>query len=97
MKSAVLNELNHQFKIKINMKTKTLNYLQTKAFFILLVICCFLVGFTTIKDYITVHGEKYYKCQTRYETDTIESPDATIMIVKKQIILYDHFGCDGLK
>ena len=69
----------------------------TKAYFILLGICCFFVGFTTIKDYITVHGEKYYKCQTRYETDTIESPDATIMIVKKQIILYDHFECDGLK
>ena len=68
-----------------------------KVCFILLVICCFLVGFTTIKDYITVRGEKYYKCQTRYETDTIESPDATIMIVKKQIILYDHFECDGLK
>jgi hypothetical protein len=48
-------------------------------------------------NYITVHGEKYYKCKTIYETDTIESPDATIMIVKKQIILYNHFGCNGLK
>jgi hypothetical protein len=65
----------------------------------ILFVCIFLVAFipSTIKYYITVHGEKYYKCQTKYETDTIESPDATIMIVKKQIILYNHFGCDGLK
>ena len=97
MKSAESNELNYQFKNKVNMKHKFSITNKTKAFFILLVICCFLVGFTTITDYITVHGEKYYKCKTRYETDTIESPDATIMIVKKQIILYDHFGCDGLK
>ena len=60
----------------------------------------FLVAFmlsASSTSYITVHREKYYKCQTKYETDTIESPDATIMIVKKQIILYNHFGCDGLK
>jgi len=97
IKSADNKELNYQFKTNINMKTKTSILALTKAFFILLVICCFLVGFTTITDYITVHGEKYYKCKTRYETDTIESPDATIIIVKKQIILYDHFKCDGLK
>jgi hypothetical protein len=79
------------------MKRLISKIVQFKQWILFVVICCFLVGFTTIKYYITVHGEKYYKCQTRYETDTIESPDATIMIVKKQIILYDHFGCDGLK
>lgn len=40
MKSAVLNELNYQFKIKVNMKTKTSILALTKAFFILLVSCC---------------------------------------------------------
>ena len=41
MKSAVLNELNYQFKTNINMKTKTSILALTKAFFILLVMCCF--------------------------------------------------------
>ena len=41
MKSAVLNELNYQFKTNINMKTKTSILTVTKAFFILLVMCCF--------------------------------------------------------
>jgi hypothetical protein len=41
MKSAVLNELNYQFKTKVNMKTKTSILALTKAFFILLVMCCF--------------------------------------------------------
>lgn len=42
MKSAVLNERNYQFKTKVNMKTKTSILALTKAFFILLVMCCFL-------------------------------------------------------
>ena len=42
MKSAVLNERIYQFKININMKTKTSILAVTKAFFILLVMCCFL-------------------------------------------------------
>ena len=41
MKSAVLNELNYQFKTKVNMKTKTSILALNKAFFILLVMCCF--------------------------------------------------------
>ena len=41
MKSAELNEQNYQFKININMKTKTSILAVTKAFFILLVMCCF--------------------------------------------------------
>jgi hypothetical protein len=40
MKRAVLNELNYQFKTNVNMKTKTSILIQTKAFFILLVLCC---------------------------------------------------------
>ena len=41
MKSAVLNELNYKFKTNINMKTKSSILALTKAFFILLVMCCF--------------------------------------------------------
>ena len=41
MKSAELNELNYQFKTNNNMKTKTSILALTKAFFILLVMCCF--------------------------------------------------------
>jgi hypothetical protein len=41
MKSAELKELNYQFKTNINMKTKTSILALTKAFFILLVMCCF--------------------------------------------------------
>ena len=41
MKSAVLKELNYKFKTNINMKTKTSILAVTKAFFILLVMCCF--------------------------------------------------------
>ena len=41
MKSAELNEQNYQFKTKVNMKTKTSILTLTKAFFILLVSCCF--------------------------------------------------------
>lgn len=40
MKSAELKERNYQFKTNINMKTKTSILAQTKAFFILLVMCC---------------------------------------------------------
>ena len=40
--SAVLNERNYQFKTNIIMKTKTSILAVTKAFFILLVMCCFL-------------------------------------------------------
>ena len=40
MKSADLKELNYQFKTNINMKTKTSILAVTKAFFILLVMCC---------------------------------------------------------
>jgi len=41
MKSAELKERNYQFKINNNMKTKTSILALTKAFFILLVMCCF--------------------------------------------------------
>ena len=41
MKSAVLKELNYQFKTKVNMKTKTSILAVTKAFLILLVMCFF--------------------------------------------------------
>ena len=41
MKSADNKELNYQFKTKVNMKTKTSILALTKAFFILLVMCCF--------------------------------------------------------
>jgi hypothetical protein len=41
MKSAELKERNYQFKTNINMKTKTSILALTKAFFILLVMCCF--------------------------------------------------------
>ena len=41
MKSAELNERNYQFKTSISMKTKTSILAVTKAFFILLVMCCF--------------------------------------------------------
>ena len=41
MKSVEYNELNYQFKTKFNMKTKTSILALTKAFFILLVMCCF--------------------------------------------------------
>jgi hypothetical protein len=40
MKSAAFKEQNYQFKIKVNMKTKTSILALTKAFFILLVMCC---------------------------------------------------------
>ncbi len=40
MKRAVLNERNYQFKTNIIMKTKTSILAVTKAFFILLVMCC---------------------------------------------------------
>lgn len=40
MKSADNKELNYQFKTNINMKTKTSILAATKAFFILLVMCC---------------------------------------------------------
>ena len=40
MKSAELKERNYQFKTNINMKTKTSILALTKAFFILLVMCC---------------------------------------------------------
>jgi hypothetical protein len=40
MKSAELKELNYQFKTNINMKTKTSILALTKAFFILLAMCC---------------------------------------------------------
>jgi hypothetical protein len=42
MKSAELKGQNYQFKTNINMKTKTSILVVTKAFFILLVMCCFL-------------------------------------------------------
>jgi len=42
MKSADYKEQNYQFKNKVNIKTKTSNLSVTKAFFILLVMCCFL-------------------------------------------------------
>ena len=42
MKSVDNKELNYQFKTNINMKTKTSILAVTKAFFILLVMCCFL-------------------------------------------------------
>ena len=41
MKSADYKERNYQFKINVNMKTKTSILALTKAFFILLVSCCF--------------------------------------------------------
>ena len=41
MKSADYKERNYQFKINVNMKTKTSILALTKAFFILLVMCCF--------------------------------------------------------
>jgi len=41
MKRAALNGQNYQFKTKVNMKTKTSILALTKAFFILLVMCCF--------------------------------------------------------
>ena len=41
MKSADNKERNYQFKTKVNMKTKTSILSVTKAFFILLVMCCF--------------------------------------------------------
>jgi len=41
MKNADNKEQNYQFKTKENMKTKTLFLALTKAFFILLVMCCF--------------------------------------------------------
>jgi hypothetical protein len=41
MKSAELKELNYQFKTNINMKTKISILVLIKAFFILLVMCCF--------------------------------------------------------
>ena len=40
MKSADYKELNYQFKTKVNMKTKTSILALTKAFSILLVMCC---------------------------------------------------------
>lgn len=40
MKSTDYKELNYQFKTNINMKTKTSILVATKAFFILLVMCC---------------------------------------------------------
>ena len=48
MKSADNKELNYQFKIKVNMKTKTSILTLTKAFFILLVMCCF--SCTSVKE-----------------------------------------------
>lgn len=48
MKSAELNELNYQFKTKINMKTKTSILALTKAFFILLVSGCLFSCETTV-------------------------------------------------
>ena len=51
MKSAGCKELNYQFKIKFNMKTKTSILALTKAFFILLVMCCL---FSSCED-----GNKY--------------------------------------
>ena len=41
MKSANYKERNYQLKTNINMKTKTSILAATKAFFILLVMCCF--------------------------------------------------------
>ncbi len=41
MKSAAIEKQNYQFKTNINMKTKTSILAITKAFFILLVMCCF--------------------------------------------------------
>ena len=41
MKSADYEKRNYQFKTKVNMKTKTSILALTKAFFILLVMCCF--------------------------------------------------------
>ena len=41
MKSAGLNEQNYKFKINIIMKRETSILVLTKAFFILLVMCCF--------------------------------------------------------
>jgi len=57
MKSAVLKELNYQFKTNIIMKTKTSILALTKAFFILFVSCCLLtscqnVFVWTVKDMI---------------------------------------------
>jgi len=40
MKSAVLKKRNYKFKTKVNMKVKTSILALTKAFFILLVMCC---------------------------------------------------------
>jgi tRNA A37 threonylcarbamoyladenosine dehydratase len=41
IKSALFKEQNYQFKTNNNMKTKTSILALTKAFFILLVMCCF--------------------------------------------------------
>lgn len=41
MKSAEYKEQNYQFKTNINMKTKTSILALTKAFFILLFMCCY--------------------------------------------------------
>lgn len=58
MKSAELNEQNYQFKTNINMKTKTSILALTKAFFILLVMCCFSSCTSTLdKDSVFIVEE----------------------------------------
>jgi hypothetical protein len=60
MKSAVLNKLNYQFKTNIIMKTKTSILALTKAFFILLVMCCLFSCTNTLdKDSVFIVEEIY--------------------------------------
>lgn len=54
-----------------------------------------LFAFKSDKPYVMYKGNKYYKCFTRYETDTIHEP-AGFTVIKSQIIFYDHFKCEGL-
>ena len=58
MKSAVLNEQNYKFKTNIIMKTKTSILVVTKAFFILLVMCCFFSCHNHINEYTIVKSVK---------------------------------------
>ena len=66
MKSAVIKGHNYQFKTNFNMRTKTSFLAVTKAFFILLVMCCF-------SSCDTPQGTSEEKTDKGYTIKTIDS------------------------
>lgn len=59
---------------------------------LLICLCCLIFSFSTTRSYIIYRGEKYYKCDTEYRTDTLESP-GSVIIQQTKTVLYDHFAC----